>query len=129
MITPVGAMIKPPDPQAAISTMSGILGLQQQRQNLQTGALKQQSQALDTGQQQSVQNFFKTWDPSQHVADDGSTDLDSALQSKEFKGAGNAKPAIMQSLLDIKNKQLGNKQQLSSLNSDLVKQFTSGMGS
>lgn len=128
-IQPVGAMIKPPDPNQAISTISGMLGLRRQQQALQTGQYQQQQEQLKTAQAQGVQDFFKTWDPSQHVADDGSTDLDSALQSKEFKGAGNAKPAIMQSLLDIKNKQLGNKQALSSLNSDLVKQFTTGMGS
>lgn len=122
-------MVKAPDPNQGISTVSGMLGLRQQQQNLQTGQLQQQQEQLKTAQAQGVQDFFKTWDPSQHVADDGSTDLDSALQSKEFKGAGNAKPAIMQSLLDIKNKQLGNKQALSSLNSDLVKQFTTGMGS
>lgn len=127
-IQPVGAMIQPPDPNRGISTISGILGLQQQRQALQTGQQVLQQEQLKTAQQQGVQDFFKTWDPSQHVGDDGTTDLDSALQSKEFKGAGNAKPAIMQSLLDIKNKQLGNKQALSSLNADLVKQFGTGMG-
>lgn len=127
-IQPVGAMIKPPDPNQAISTISGILGLKQQQQTLQTGQYQQQQEQLKAGQAQGVQDFFKTWDPSQHVADDGSTDLDSALQSREFKGAGNAKPAIMQSLLDIKNKQLGNKQSLATLNSDLVKQFGTGMG-
>lgn len=126
---PVATMIKTPDPMQGINTMSGILGLQQQRQALGTGQAIQQQEQLKAGQAQGMQDFFSTWDPSQHVADDGSTDLDSALQSKEFKGAGNAKPAIMQSLLDIKNKQLGNKQALSSLNSDLVKQFTTGMGS
>jgi hypothetical protein len=127
-IQPVGAMIKPPDSNQGISSISGILGLKQQQQNLQTGALQQQQTALETGKQQAVQDFFRTWDPTQHIADDGSTDLDSALQSKEFKAAGNAKPAIMQSLLDIKNKQLGNKQALAGLNKELVTQFGTGMG-
>lgn len=127
-IQPVGAMIKTPDPNQGISTISGILGLKQQQQNLQTGQYQQQQEQLKMAQAQGVQDFFKTWDPTQHIADDGSTDLDSALQSKEFKGAGNAKPGIMQALLDIKNKQLGNKQALATLNSDLVKQFGTGMG-
>lgn len=126
---PVGTMVKAPDPMQGINTMSGILGLQQQRQNLATGALKQQSQALETGQQQSVQNFFSTWDPSQHVAPDGTPDLESAFQSKEFKAAGNAKPAIMQAMLDMKNKQYSNIQALSGINKDLTQQFTTGMGS
>jgi len=127
-IQPVGAMIQPPDPNKGISTLSGILGLRNQQQNLQIGQQQLQQERLKTAQQQGVQSFFQSWDPSEHVAEDGSTDLDSALQSKSFKAAGNAKPAIMQALLDIKNKQLGNKQALSSLNKDLVTQFGTGMG-
>lgn len=134
-IQPVGAMIQPPDPNKGISTLSGILGLRQQQQGLQQqqqaiqiGQQQLQQEQLKTAQQQGVQSFFQAWDPSEHVGDDGSTDLDSALQSKQFKAAGNAKPAIMQALLDIKNKQLGNKQALSTLNSDLVRQFGTGMG-
>jgi len=128
MIQPVGAMIKPPDPSQGINTISGFLKLKQLQQDLQTGAYQQQQEQLKTAQAQGVQSFFQTWDPSEHVADDGSTDLDSALQSKEFKSAGNAKPAIMQHLLDIKNKQLDNKKQLATLNGDLVNQFGTGMG-
>lgn len=127
-IQPVGAMIQPPDFSKGLSTLSGILGVRQQQQGLAIGQQKLQQEQLQTAQQQGVQSFFQTWDPSEHIADDGSTDLDSALQSKQFKAAGNAKPAIMQALLDIKNKQLGNKQALSSLNKDLVTQFGTGMG-
>lgn len=127
-VQPVGAMIQPPDANRGISTLSGILGLRQQQQGLQIGQQKLQQEQLQTAQQQGVQNFFQTWTPSDHMDDDGSTDLDSALQSKEFKAAGNAKPAIMQALLDIKNKQLGNKQALASLNKDLVNQFGTGIG-
>lgn len=108
--------------------MSGILGLQQQRQALQTGQQILQQEQFKTAQQQGVQSFFQNWDPSEHVGDDGTTDLDSAVQSAQFKAAGNAKPAIMQSLLDIKNKQLGAKQSLASLNSDLTKQFGTAVG-
>ena len=128
MIQPVGAMVKVPDPNQAISTMSGILGLKQQRQDLATGALKQQSQALETGQQQGVQNFFKTWDPSQHVAADGTPDVESAYSSKEFQNAGNAKPAILGALLDMKKKQYDNIGALSGINKDLTDQFRQGMG-
>lgn len=126
---PVGDKIIPPNPNQAISSLSGILGVRQQQQQLQTGAQILAQEQLKTAQQQGVQSFFQNWDPSDHVADDGTTDLDSALQSPQFKAAGNAKPAIMQSLLDIKQKQLGNKQALSSLNKDLVTQFGTAMGS
>src|SRR5690348_13070824 len=125
---PVGDKIIPPNPQAGISSMSGILGLQQQRQALQTGQQILQQEQLKSGQQQGIQSFFQNWDPSEHVGDDGTTDLDSALQSPQFRAAGNAKPAIMQALLDVKQKQLGAKQQLASLNSDLTKQFGTAVG-
>lgn len=44
-IQPVGAMIQPPDPMRGINTLSGIIGLQQQRQQLQTGQYLQQTAA------------------------------------------------------------------------------------
>jgi hypothetical protein len=128
-VQPVGAMVQAPDPNKGISTISGLLGLRQQRQALQIGQQQLQQQQLQTAQQQGVQNFFKTWDPADHMAEDGSTDLDSALQSPEFKAAGNAKPAIMQGLLDIKQKQLGAKQSLSTLNKGLLDQFGTAVGS
>lgn len=51
-MTPVAAMIKPPDPNQAFSTYSNILGLQKQRQDLQTGAYTQQSAAATADQDQ-----------------------------------------------------------------------------
>ena len=83
---------------------------------------------MEAQKQQGVQNFFQNWDPSEHLGDDGTTDLNSVLADPQFKSSGNAKPAIWQSLLDVKNKQLGVKQQLTNLNGDLVKQFTTQMG-
>lgn len=127
-VQPVGAMIQPPDPNRGISTLSGILGLRQQQQGLAIGQQQLQQERLKTQQAQGVQDFFRTWDPSEHMGEDGSTDLDSALTSKEFKNSGNAKPAIMQALLDVKSRQLGNKQNLASLNKDLVTQFGTGIG-
>lgn len=125
---PVGDKIIPPNPQQGISSISGMLGLRQQQQQLQTGQQVLQQEQLKTAQQQGVQNFFQTWDPSEHVGSDGTTDLDSALQSSAFKNSGNAKPAVMGALLDIKNKQLTAKQSLSSLNSALVTQLGTAAG-
>lgn len=127
-VQPVGAMIQPPDPNRGISTLSGILGIRQQQQGLAIAQQQLQQEQLKTQQARGVQDFFSSWDPSEHMGEDGSTDLDSALTSKEFKNAGNAKPAIMQALLDVKSRQLGNKQQLVSLNKDLVTQFGTGIG-
>lgn len=118
-----------------LSTLSDLMNVKRSQQALQTGVYQQQTAAaqaqqegLKAQQQQGVQNFFQTWDPSEHVGQDGTTDLDSALQSDAFKGSGNAKPAVMQALLDIKNKQLSNKQALTTLNGDLIKQFGTGIG-
>lgn len=51
-IQPVGAMIKPPDPNQAIGSLSGIIGLQQQRQALQTGQYQQATAQADSQQAQ-----------------------------------------------------------------------------
>lgn len=132
---PVAAQIQPPDPTKGLSQLSSVLGLQQQRQALQTGAITQQTagavqrqQELAAQKQEGVQSFFKNWDPSAHLGPDGTTDLNSVLQDPQLKASGNAMPDIVQSLLDIKNKQLGVKQQLSTLNGDQIKQFATQMG-
>lgn len=125
-ITPVAAQIQAPN---ALGTMSSILGLQQQRQALQGQAAQVQQEQLKAQQASGVQNFFQSFDPTQHMGADGTIDLDSALQDSHFRGAGNAKPAIMQSLLDIKNKQLTNKQALTSLNGANLSQLSSVIGS
>ncbi len=84
---PVGNTINPPDPLGSLSKMisarSGIIGLQQQQQNLQTGAYQQQS-AQATAQQdqqknselQALAQFTKTaaQDPS-YQNDDGSANV------------------------------------------------------
>lgn len=51
-MTPVAAMIKPPDPMQGINSYSGILGIQQQQQNLQTGQYTQQSAQANASQDQ-----------------------------------------------------------------------------
>jgi hypothetical protein len=121
MITPVGALVQPPNPNQTMGLLSNIIGLRQQQQTLQ-------QQQLQTAQAQGVQRFYNAWDPSKHVADDGTTDVESAIQSNEFQNAGNAKPAIMESLLNIKKGQLANIQSLTTLNSNLVSRYDSGVG-
>lgn len=131
----MAAQIQPFDPTKGMSQLSSILQFRQAQQNLQTGAINQQTaaaisqqQQLEAQKQQGVQDFFNNWDPSEHIADDGTTDLDSALTSNAFKNAGNAKPAVMQSLLDIKSKQLANKSSLASLNGTVLTQLSSQGG-
>lgn len=132
MIQPIGAMIKPPDSSQAINTMSGILGLQQQRQTLQTGQYTQdtaqanaQMTQQDAANRQAAGAFFKSFDIAKHHGDDGTLDLDSALTSPEFKATGDASPEIAKSLLAIKNSQLQAKTGLAALNGTLRDQFSS----
>lgn len=51
-MTPVGNTIIPPNPQTGIQTMSGILGLKQQQQALETGQFTQQTAQADAQQAQ-----------------------------------------------------------------------------
>lgn len=51
-IQPVGAMVQPPNAQQTLGTLSGIYGIQQARQNLQTGAYQQQSAQANAQQDQ-----------------------------------------------------------------------------
>lgn len=60
-IQPVGAMVQPPQPINPLQTYAGILGikqqqveLQQQQQNLQTGAYKQQQEQAGAQEQQEM---------------------------------------------------------------------------
>lgn len=51
-ITPIATQIKAPDPMQGINTYSGILGLQQQKQALQTGQYQQQTASAEADQSQ-----------------------------------------------------------------------------
>lgn len=52
--TPVGAMIQPPNPMSGINAISGIFGIQQQKQQLQTGQYFQQQQQAKAIQDQQA---------------------------------------------------------------------------
>src|SRR5581483_2970597 len=134
-MTPVANTIIPPNPQQGMNTLSGILGLQQQRQALQTGqylqksaAARAQSDLLATQGQQESADFFKNWDPADHVGAAGTIDLNSALSSDLFKQAGPGKTPIMESLLGVKQKQLAAKQTLAGLNGTLINQLGTQIG-
>lgn len=67
-IQPVGAMIQPPNPQQTLGTLSGIYGVQQARQNLQTGAIQQQTASAES---QQVQQKNTELQKAQSVAIEG----------------------------------------------------------
>jgi hypothetical protein len=55
-MTPLGNQIIPPDPQKGLGLMSSILGIQQQRQALQTGQYTQQTAQAESTQKQQQSN-------------------------------------------------------------------------
>lgn len=119
--------IKPQDPSQTFDSLNSILGLQQKRQGLQIQAQQLQQEQLKTQQQQGVQDFFKSFDPTDHIGADGTTDVNSVHTSDTYKNAGNAKPLIDQTLGQIKQQQLTAKQSLQSLNDDALGLYTRGM--
>ncbi len=123
----VGAQIKPVDPNQAFNSINSILGMQQKRQGLQIQAQQLQQEALKTQQQQGVQNFFQTFDPTDHIGPDGTTDVNSVHTSDQYKNAGNAKPLIDQTLNQIKQQQLTAKQSLQSLDNDTLGSYARAM--
>ena len=132
---PVASQIKPPDPQAGIQTLSGFLGLRQQRQNLQTGQYQQeiaqaqsQQEQQTTRQRQAAAQFFQNYDVASHVGPDGTIDLDQALTNPQLKATGDAYPVIASNLIDIKNKQLQAKTGLANLTDNLRQQFYKNVG-
>lgn len=113
-----------------LHTLGSLLSLKQQQgalvqqqQAIQGQAAQVQQEQLKTHEEQGVQDFFNSWDPSQHIAADGTTDTDSAHESDSYKNAGNAKPAIDAKLADVKAKQLNNKLSLASLNKETLGQL------
>jgi hypothetical protein len=125
-----------------LATLSSLMSLKQKQQTLQSGALgiQAQEQGLqgqaadvamrqrDNQQQGAAAQFFKSFDLSQHVKEDGTLDLDSAMTSPDFKATGSAAPEIIQHLVGIKNSQLAAKQNLASLNGELRGQFQQTVG-
>jgi hypothetical protein len=125
---PVANTIKPPDPMASLNMMGGMLDLQKSRQALQIGAEHLAQQKVETNKQQQLQQFFKEWDPSQHIAADGTTDLESVFNDPSFKKLDIAKPAAIEALQGIKTKQYQNKAQLASLDANTLQRLTQQTG-
>lgn len=114
---PVGNTIKPPDPMQGINTYSGMLGIQQQQQNLQTGQYTQQS-AQATAQQDQQKN--KELQAAQSLAingaksgnyDDGSGGLNRQKMADDILAvAPTYGQPIIASLLSQANEVVANKQ-------------------
>ena len=84
-IQPVGAMIKPVDPNQTVNTLSGIIGLKQQQQALQTGAFQQQTAQAESQQaQQKNAELQKVGALMKSVHDGGYRSSDGTLDRQRF---------------------------------------------
>lgn len=116
-ITPVGAQIQPVDASKGISTLSGIIGLKQQQQALQTGQYQQATAQAESEQAQQKNNELQK---AQAIAingaksgayDDGEGGLDRQKMANDIlKVAPIYGQAQISSLLSQANEVVANKQ-------------------
>lgn len=133
-IQPVGAQTYVPDPNQAISSYSGILGLQQQRQALETGQYQQQSASAAADQDQQKNRELKSAQQlamngaqsGRYANPDGSFNrqkmADEISQVAPTYGQG-----IASTLLSQANEVVSNHQALQNLNQDQQKQVSAAI--
>jgi hypothetical protein len=111
--TPVGNTGNQVNP---LQSISGLLGISQQSKQLQLQGQELAQQKIRTQEATGVNDFFTNWDPSQHIAADGTTDIDSAMGSSAFQNIpGVARSAVIAKLNAIKGQQIQNTQGLMTL--------------
>lgn len=117
--TPVGNTGAPIQSPNTLQSLSGILGLAQQRQSLGIQAQELQQQKVRTQEATGLNQFFSEWAPGDHVAADGTTDIDSAHGSTAYQNLpGVARAAVDQKLIQIKQGQIQNASSLLGLTRD-----------
>lgn len=135
-ITPVGAMIQPVDASKGINTLSGIIGLQQQKQALQTGQYQQATAQAESQQAQQKNNELQK---AQAIAingaksgmyDDGEGGLDrQKIANDILKVAPTYGQPIMSSLLSQANEVVQNKRAHQALSQERQGQMGATFGS
>jgi len=134
-MTPIATQIRPPDPSAGINAYSGILGLQQQKQALQTGAIQQQTAGAEM---QQAQQRNKELQAAQQLAingaksgqyDDGQGGLDRQKLADDItKVAPTYGQPIISSLLSQANEVVANKRAHQALSQEQQGQMGSTFG-
>lgn len=124
MIQPVGAMVKAPDPNQAINTMTGILGMQQQRQALAQGqqqiqatGMANQNTQISLGERQRVQQILSSGvdDQGNSIKDaDGTPDPDKAMKWMP-RVAPTTYPAFLEGIQKTEASKLGLKKSAAEL--------------
>ena len=119
-MTPVGAMYQ----QNPLQSLSSILGIQQQRQQLQLQAQELQRSQVQTQQDVGVNQFFSQVPPDQLHDAQGNISADMAHQRPEYQALpGVARIAVDTKINQLQGQQLQNKTALSQLNGEVVGQF------
>jgi hypothetical protein len=134
--SPVAANSVPPDPNGGLNTLSKILnvrsqklGIQGQQLGLQGQQADVQQKIQDATQRQAAASYFKNLDFTNHVGPDGTLDLNSVLKDPDLDATGDAKPQIIQGLLNIKSKQQDNAASLMKNNATAVQGFGEAVNS
>lgn len=129
-ITPVGAMVAPIKSPDVLGQLSSILGISQQRQQLQAQALQIQQDQIKTQAAQDTSNYFSSFDPTQYVTPNGTTDVTKIMASdpsyKNLTGAG--KLQVTEALQKIQGTQLDNMGKMSTMDAQTVQDYSQGMG-
>jgi hypothetical protein len=130
-IQPVGAMVAPIKSPDTFGMLSNILGIQQQKQTLQVQAQQLQQEQIKTQAAQDSNAYFSSFDPTQYVTPNGTTDVTKIMGSdpnyKKLTGAG--KVQVTNQLQAIQGKQLDNMSTLAKADQDTVQAFGQSMNS
>jgi hypothetical protein len=126
---PVATQIQPPDPNKGLSMLSSIVGLRQQQQNLQTGAInqatalaqsqqeQQKNQELQRAQQLAIQGAKG----GKYTKDDGS--LDRTQLANDISAIGPYAQAMSGQLLSQAHEVIANQQAHQNLTVDRKKEI------
>ncbi len=115
------------NPAQGIQTISGILGLKQQAQTLETGKALQASakaeaatRGIEAQGKTEAAGFLKDFDFFDHIGPDGTLDLNAVYTNPKFQNAGPGKDLIANAMLGIKKGQIENKQNMANLQGTVV---------
>lgn len=117
------------NPNQAVQTISGLLGLQQQKANIQTAQAQAQQQTLQAQSQTGLARFYQTMNPVDYVGPDGTFDVSKILASPQFQAAAGVNwPQATQQLMAIKGTQINNRQSLVNLDNSTRDQLFQQLG-
>lgn len=113
-----------------LQTLSGVLGLQEQKANIQRAQAAAQQETQSAKQRAGIADFFNNYDFTKHVGADGTIDIDQVLMDDKLrKEAGDQYPEVIHNIIAAKQGQLQAKQSLVNLNNDLRTQLMGAVGS